>query len=242
MKKAIILTLLITLSYSANAQNWWNSKKVHGNGNVITKTRTISEFDKVSLGGSFKVVLISGKEEKLTIKGEENILPYIETEVKNGRLKIKVQKYVNIKPTEQLIVTVPFEDINGISIGGSGDVVSKKVISADTVSLSIGGSGNIKAEVDADEVKVSIGGSGNVKLQGTAQNLKCSIAGSGDVKAYKLKTEKIKVSVAGSGDVYTTVSKKIKGSMVGSGNIYYKGNPKNIDISAVGSGKAVDRN
>lgn len=224
------------------AQSWWGSKKVKGNGNVITQTRTVNNFDEVSIGGSFDVVLVDGQEGKITIEGEENLLPYLITEVKGGDLKVKFKDNTNIRTTKRFTVTIPFEDIESIGLGGSGNVKVEKTIKTEDASFSIGGSGNITAIVDADTVKASIGGSGNINLEGTSNKLKCSIAGSGNVKAYDLKTDAVKASIAGSGDVRVTVKNKIKANVVGSGSVYYKGNPKYIDTNSVGSGDVIDRN
>ncbi|WP_299108737.1 head GIN domain-containing protein [uncultured Tenacibaculum sp.] len=241
MKKQLLTLILVATTITMNSQSWWSSKKVKGNGKVTTETRTIDEFDKVSIGGSFDVELIAGKEGKITIEGEENVIPYIETEVKGNKLKIQFKQNTNVRTTRRLLVTVPFEDIESISLGGSGNVTVNKVIKANEVALNLGGSGNIIAEVSADQTKASIGGSGNIKLKGRSNNFKCSIAGSGSVKAYGLETENLKASIAGSGSVQTTVNTKIKASIVGSGSVYYKGNPK-VDTSTIGSGDVIDKN
>ncbi|MFT7900269.1 head GIN domain-containing protein [Tenacibaculum ascidiaceicola] len=242
MKKQLITTVLILLSFTVNSQSWWSSKKIKGNGKVITETRKISSFDKVNVGGSFDVYLIDGTEGKVTLEGEENILKHIVTEVKSGKLNIHFKENTNISTTKKLIVTVPFEDIESVALGGSGNVIAKKRIKADEASFAIGGSGNITASVEANTVKTSIGGSGNIRLKGKTDNLKCAIGGSGNVKGYDLKTNSLKASIAGSGDVLATVTNKIKATVVGSGSIYYKGNPSQIDSNSLGSGDIIDRN
>ncbi|MDY0779709.1 head GIN domain-containing protein [Tenacibaculum sp. IB213877] len=241
MKKVLLITFTLLIGISTNAQGWWSSKKVKGNGKVITEKRPVDDFDDVSVGGSFDVILVDGKEGQVTIEGEENIMPYIITEVKGGTLKIKHKDNVNIRTTRRLTVTVPFEKIDGISLGGSGNVIAKKRIKSDKVSFAIGGSGDIEADVDANSVNSSIGGSGSIKLKGNTENFKCSIAGSGSVKAYDLKTDNLKASIAGSGSVQTSVTHKIDANVVGSGSVYYKGNPKYIDTNSVGSGDVIKR-
>ena len=242
MKKLIITTIILTMSLSVNAQSWWNSKKVRGNGNITTETRSTSDYDGVSLGGSFDVVLVKGKEGKITIKGEENLLKYIETEVKRGVLKIKVKKGINLRMTRKMVVTVPYQDLESVSLSGSGDLTSNGTIKTDRFSLAIAGSGNMSVKVIANTVKSSIAGSGNINLTGNADELICSIAGSGDINAYELKKKTTSAKVAGSGNIKTSVSDKISAKVVGSGNIYYKGNPDKIDSKSAGSGSIIDRN
>lgn len=242
-KKIILSAFILTISLSANAQNWWgNSKKIKGNGNVVTVNRTTSDYDGIGIGGSFDVVLVKGKEGKIKIEGEENIIPHIITEVKGNTLQIKYEKNINVRTTKRLTVTVPYTDIDKVSLGGSGNITAEGTIKSKDFKVSLGGSGNITLQLDADEVNSSIGGSGNIKLSGNSNELNCSIAGSGSIKAYDLKTDTLKATIAGSGSIKITVKTKIKAKVVGSGSIYYKGNPKYIDTKSVGSGDVIDRN
>ncbi|MFY0603292.1 MAG: DUF2807 domain-containing protein [Flavobacteriaceae bacterium] len=241
-KKLFLTSIILMLTVSVSAQSWWNSKKVRGNGNVVTETRSVSDYDGVSVGGSFDVVLVKGKEGKITLKGEENLLPYIETVVKGNTLKVQYKKNVNVKTTRRLTVTITFKDIDHLSLGGSGNVSSKDVIKASNLKVSLGGSGNIEAEVDAENLKASVAGSGNIKLSGNTDELKCSIAGSGDIKAYNLQTDTTRANIAGSGSIRVSVKTKIKASIAGSGSVYYKGNPKYVDSNSAGSGSVVKRN
>ncbi|MGY0427280.1 MAG: head GIN domain-containing protein, partial [Polaribacter sp.] len=229
-KKIIVTSLILSIAFSINAQSWWgNSKKIKGNGKIVTINRTTADYDGVSIGGSFDVVLVKGKEGNITIQGEENIIPYLETKVSGNTLKIKYKKNTNIRTTKKLTITVTFMDIKSVALGGSGNISSKGLIKNESLKVSLGGSGNITLKVNTNTIKASIGGSGNIHLNGTAHNLKCSIAGSGSIRAFGLQTDEIKATIAGSGSIKTTVKTKIKANIVGSGNLYYKGNPTHID-------------
>lgn len=242
IKKITLIAALLFIGTSTSAQWWGNSEKIKGNGNVVTVNRSTSDYDGIGVGGSFDVVLIKGKEGKIKIEGEENIIPYIETKIKGSTLEIKFKKNTNIRTTRKLVVTVPYTDISKVSLGGSGNITNTGVIESDDLKVSLGGSGNITLAVEADEVTSSIGGSGNIKLNGSSEELTCSIAGSGSIKAYELSTVTLNANIAGSGSIRTTVKTKIKAKVVGSGSIYYKGNPKYIDTKSVGSGDVIDRN
>lgn len=242
-KKILFVALILTVSFSVNAQNFWgNNKRVKGNGNVVTVNRTVGNYDAIGVGGSFDVLLIKGKEGAITIEGEENIIPFIETEVSGNTLKIKYESNTNINTTKRMLVTVTYKDIEKVSLGGSGNISSEGIMKSEDLEISLGGSGNINLHIDADEVKSSIGGSGNIKLAGNTNELTCSIAGSGSIKAYDLTTDTLQANIAGSGSIQATVKSKIKAKVVGSGSIYYKGNPTHIDTKSVGSGDVVNRN
>ena len=242
MKKIIITSIILMLSFSINAQSWWNSNKVRGNGKMKTEVRKTSDYESVSSAGNFDVKLVPGREGKITLHGESNLLKYVITEVKNGKLSIKVKKRTNIRITKKFVVTVPYKSIEKVALAGSGDITNSGTISSDDFKVSLAGSGDIDLHVKTGTIKTSIAGSGNINLRGKSNSLSCSIAGSGDVNAYGLSTKATNVSVAGSGNVKTTVSESIKARVAGSGTIYYKGNPDKIDSKTNGSGRIVSRN
>ena len=239
MKK--LVSILVIIAFTANINAQWFKKRIRGNGDMVTKIRTVGEYDKISVGGAFDVKLIAGEEGKLTIKIDENLLEYLVTKVEGGKLKIKWQKGVNISSRKGILITVPFKDIEGVSLAGSGDVYSDDMIKATTFKAALSGSGNLKLRVTAQNVKTAISGSGDVELRGTTNKLKCSIAGSGDIRAYELIANDAEVSIAGSGTVRIFVDDNLKARIAGSGDIYYKGEAKRQDVKVSGSGSVSSR-
>ncbi|MCH2194297.1 head GIN domain-containing protein [Kordia sp.] len=237
MKKAtvFIITLLLATTVS-HAQ--WGKKKIKGNGNVTTITRTTSDYDAVSVAGFFDVELVAGTEGTITLKGESNLLEYIETEVKGDVLKIKAKKGANLRVSrgKQLIITVPFRDISGVSLSGSGDVYTKDTIKADTFKMALSGSGDVIVDVNTGKLKMAVSGSGDMTARGTADNAEMALSGSGDIHASKLQAKSAKVSLAGSGDIRLHATDYLKARVAGSGDITCKGKPVKQDTKVAGSG------
>lgn len=223
---------------AVNAQ--WG-KKVKGNGKMVTEERTTGSYEGLSVSGWFDVELVDGEEGALTIRGEENLLEYIITEVKNGDLVIRVEKGFQIQPSSwknggSVLITVPVETINSVSLSGSGDIVGKKKLQGTNFSTSMSGSGDITLDVAADNIEASMSGSGDISLGGEAKNFEVRISGSGDVNAFDLEVDTVDATVSGSADIEITVHEVLKARVSGSGNITYKGDPKKIDSKSSGSG------
>lgn len=240
MKKAILFMLLLVICSCGqvtvmSGQSWFNSG-IKGNGVVKTEKRTVKNFDKVFVSGSFDVVLTDGKEGQISIEGEENIIPYIETIVSGNFLRIKFKDNISVSYTKKLIVTVAFEDINEITLTGSGDVITEKTVSADDVKVNLTGSGNMKIKVKSQNFKSVLTGSGDIKILGETENYNCVVTGSGVTKAYQLQSKNTKAIVSGSGDIKATATHKIKAVVSGSGDIRYRGNPEFVDTKVTGSG------
>lgn len=236
MKKSILLLAFILWTISnVNAQD---KIKLQGNGKVVSETRNTGDYDGVKIAGFFDVDLVSGKEGKITIKGEENLLSAIKVEVEDKSLKIYVEKGTQIRTSSgnKIQVTVPFEKISELSLAGSGDIQSKDVIKNDNLALKLAGSGNLTLPVDTNNLELHVSGSGNIHLKGTATKLTTKLSGSGDIDASNLKSKIVEANVSGSGNSKVTCAESITARVAGSGNIKYIGNPEKRDVKVSGSG------
>lgn len=233
LKTILTVAIALFVSVQVNASN----KKVKGNGEVITGSKTTANYDAISVGGSFEVILVSGKEGEISYSVESNLEEYLVIEVKKGELKITWEKGMNVRTTKGVKVTVPFKDIEEVSLAGSGEITSKNVISADDLELNVAGSGEMNVDIDANNVESNIAGSGSMTVNGSAKNMEANVAGSGDFEGYGLViVNDVDVSIAGSGSVEVTVNGNLQSSISGSGDVRYKGSPKtNSSISGSGS-------
>jgi hypothetical protein len=236
MKKLSVLlfTGLITLSCSAQ----WG-KTIKGNGNNVTIERSTGDYEGIAVSGWFDVDLVAGNEGKVTLQGEENLLEYIITEVKDGKLVIKTEKGVNLKTSSwksEILITVPVESINSVSMSGSGDIVGKTKIKSDKFSTAMSGSGDITLDIESNSLSASMSGSGDITLSGNTKDFDATISGSGDIEAYNLEADNVSATVSGSADIQLTAKKSIKARVSGSGDISYRGNPEKVDTKTSGSG------
>jgi hypothetical protein len=241
-KTKTIASILLLSIISTSIQAQFFNKKIKGNGELTTITRNVSDYDEISVAGSFDVKLFKGEEGTITIKADENLLEYIVTEVKNSDLKIKTKKGYTITSRKTIEITVPFESIDGVSLAGSGDVFTNDVIKSNNLKLSLAGSGNMDLNVSTGEVVSNIAGSGNIQLAGDTDNFSCSIAGSGNLNGFNLKATIANAKIAGSGNIKINAVNEIHAKIAGSGNIVYSENPEIIKSKSAGSGSVKKKN
>lgn len=235
MKKSLQLILLATFLVTVIGHAQGN--KIKGNEKMVTEKRATGEYDQISVSGFFDVVLVSGKEGAITITGEENILPYVKVEVKDNVLQIHLEKNMRISTKENLVLTVPFEQISAVSLSGSGNVESKSTIEVSNFKAKLSGSGDLKLDVNATDFEINLSGSGDVVLSGNSDNFTSKMSGSGDIDATNLITKKANLTISGSGDMIVNCSDSLYARVSGSGDIAYKGNPQSKDTKVIGSGE-----
>ena len=189
---------------------------IQGSGVAKTETRDVAEFTKVELTGSPDVTITIGDKQSLTIEADDNILPLLTTEVKNGKLVIGSQQNTSYSPKTDIKITITVAKLEGASVVGSGDIKA--------------------SGVKADTFEASVTGSGDLDVSGEADSLKATVRGSGDLDATKLAAEQATVTVQGSGDAKVHATKSLDARIEGSGDVQYTGNPSDVHEQVQGSG------
>ncbi len=210
---------------------------VRGNGNVVQVTREVPNFQSLATLGSIDVEIQPGDNYSLQIVDDENIIPYVITEVKNGELQIQYKKGVSISSSHtKVIVTVPF--LNSIRTSGSADITSKGLITNNQmVDLSSSGSGDMSLQLNAPAIKITGSGSGDFVVSGQTKDVKCTLTGSNNLDSKDLKAENVDVKITGSADAKVYASVSLRAVLTGSGSLLYWGNPSLPEVRVTGSGE-----
>lgn len=206
------------------------------------ETRDVGNFDFIAMNISGKVYVTQGNKNEVIIEAEEDDLENIRTEVRSGRLSISTRDRGGwfswgdgLDGKVNIYITV--KDLRGVSVSGSGDVISRGVIKGEDFETSISGSGDIEIELDVRRVESKITGSGNIELKGSAQRARLGISGSGKYFAEELKVDDYEVSISGSGRASINTNGELDVRISGSGSVYYSGNPSGVNTNVSGSGR-----
>jgi hypothetical protein len=200
-------------------------------GELVKETRDVDSFKSVIVGGPSSTVHITqGTTNSLEIEATENVLAVIETTVEGDTLNIVssqcIQTTIFSKPIN-IYITTP--EVDGLTMAGSGKIVSSTGISSDDLNLILSGSGTIDLEIDSEELETLLAGSGIIKLKGEATEHRTTLSGSGTIRAYDLVTNKTIVTISGSGNAYVYAIDELSTQVTGSGSIHYKKQPKIIN-------------
>jgi hypothetical protein len=210
---------------------------VRGSGNVVGEVREVSSFTGVALAGVGDLTIEVGERESLRIEAEDNLMPYLETEVRNGTLEIGVRDGVNLNPTRPVRFYLTVEELDTIVLSGSGNIEAPD-LEAERFSVTISGSGEVKmGDLSADILNVTISGSGNLDIaSGRVGEQDIIISGSGEYQAGDLSSRSVEITISGSGNATIWATDSLNVRISGSGSVNYYGNPRTT-FSASGSGK-----
>lgn len=240
-KNNIILVLSIAVAVFASGCRK-GGLCVRGAGPVVSETRSLASFDKITLDGSADIYIAQDSVQSVTVQAQDNILDILETEVYNGHLKIGFDRNC-VKNHEPVKVYLTVPNIWEVRVEGSGNIIGLGSINMSDLRFEIEGSGNIQFPlISANSLGVHISGSGDVNFAGEgASYLDIDINGSGNVRAYDLPVNNVAIDVDGSGDSRVHAIDNLDVRISGSGNVYYLGYPQ-ITSHISGSGDIISAN
>lgn len=245
MKKNSIILLFVGISTIFLANNCTFSHDSSGINSKDTaeNSRDVSPFKSISLDVSADLTLIQGSPQQIILKGSAREIERILTVVEGTNLVIKAKnKFVNLN---KIKIYVTMAEVEGLTISGSGTIVSQNSIKTNNLGLAISGSGDIViSDLSANTISSAISGSGSIRLNGQNNKIKSqdiAISGSGDIYAENLETENITVAINGSGSCHVFASNVLNAEIAGSGDVLYKGKPGvNANVSGSGKVKHID--
>ena len=165
-------------------------------------------------------------------------MPLIETGVSGSKLTISHGNN-RLRPTV-FEVYITIQNLEGVGISGSGDIVGNDRFVTESLYVEISGSGNMDLEVETGLLENKISGSGSLELSGKAEEYTVSVSGSGKINAFDVDAKHVSAQVSGSGDCRISASESLDAKISGSGDVYYKGRPQ-INTKISGSGSLMSR-
>ena len=197
--------------------NFSVGSRISGSGVGGSEARHAEDFRGVDVSGVFQVDISSGKEFSVQVQADENLLPYIRTEVEQGILHIETTDGIKSENPLRVIVTAP--DIESVEASGSSTVLVSGIT---TSSLEIYASGHSKVNVD-----------------GETQNVNIAVSGASTVDAEALEARTASVDSSGASSVTVFVSEQLTSSASGASKILYFGNPARVAKSTSGASSVV---
>ena len=206
---------------------------VHGSGNIATETRDVHDFDRAVISGTSKLLLTQGEGESLTITADDNLMSYIESEVRDGTLFLGNKE--GILPSQPIrfklnVKEIVMLDISGIVNVETGDIATQQL------DIHVSGTSTLHmSKLETQELVINLNGSTKVELMdsGEAIDQKIVLSGSNTYSAPKLRSQSVDVTISGSNDAIVWATDFLNIEASGIGNVGYYGNPQ---VTQTGSG------
>jgi len=216
MRQIFIVAVSSLLLFSSCREIF--ARRIRGNGNITTQTRSAGQFNSIDVSGSIDVYMKQDSTASIKVEADENLQQYIETIDDGGVLRIRTEQGFNLNSSRQIKVYVSSTTFTKFEASGACNIFSE---------------GNIKSSSD---IGVDLSGSCDATL-----DFKIQGSGSTSLKCFDLLAENVDLDISGAGDAEVYASVKLTGDISGSADVHYKGAAQtDIHTSGASSVKKAD--
>ena len=218
------------------------AKRIRGNGNIVTQSRSAGEFNSISVSGNIDIYASQDSSASVKVETDENLQEYVEI-INDGKvLHIHTKEGYNPRPSKTIKVYVSSNEFKSFDASGSCDMYSQgQISSTDALDFHASGSCKINMDVNAPKVSAHVSGACDVILKGETKDFIVDGSGSTDIRCFDLKADNVDLDLSGSGDAEVFANSTLKGSASGTTDIKYKGNAQpNVSTSGTVSIKKAD--
>ena len=219
MKRLILVGTLTAALISAFSACRHFGKGVQGSGVRKTEKRDLPAFKSIETNGAFAIRVTGQQPASLEIEGDDNLLPLVKTEVRNGVLRIFNDG--SYSATQAITVRITLPDLEAISSTGAADIDV--------------------TNVKNNQLTISWQGAGRIEAAGETQFISISSTGAGKIDTSKLTAERAKVSVTGAAHVDVYARQQLDVTVSGVGQVTYYGNPGVVNKTVTGLGSVTKK-
>jgi hypothetical protein len=209
-------------------------------GAIGAEARPVSGVTHVHLDGGGSLIVTQGGAEALTIEAAADLLPWLATDVRDGRLTIERRDWWGwlnaFRPARPITYRLTVKQLNAVGLSGAG-AMRASAIRTDRLTLDLSGAGSATIDdLTADELGVTIAGAGRFTGSGAVARQQVSISGAGHYDGAGLQAEAATVTMSGAGLATVRASEALNVEISGASNVTYLGAPKAIALRVSGSG------
>jgi Putative auto-transporter adhesin, head GIN domain len=185
-----------------------------GSGIAKSENRSISEVTRIRLNNVGTLTLKQSDKESLTVKGDDNIVPMMESAVAGGTLTLGIANNVSVQPKTPIEYIIEVKSLASLQITGAA-----------TANLSA---------LDGKTLVLTVAGACKSTLQGKVDSLQLSATGASSINAAELACKKATVTVTGASNATVNANESLDITATGACAVTYLGDPK-VNKSVAGA-------
>jgi len=223
MKQFILSAVVISIFFTSCGNLF--GKRIRGNGNIKTETRSVTGYNSIDVSGAIDVYVKQDSTQNIRIETDENLLVYIVVREEGGVLRVYPKDNSNLKPTGSIKVYVAGPNFRKFEGSGACDYYTEnKITNTESIAIDLSVSCDATMELNSPKITAEVTGAGKLILKGEAKDLNIDGTGSSDFRCFDLQAENVDVDITGAGDAEVFASVKLDVTVSGAGSVKYKGN------------------
>jgi len=190
-----------------------------GSGELATESRPVQGFTAVSVSAAGHLIIEQTGVESLEVTAEENLLPVIRSEVRNGQLLLGFEPGVSVTATREVLYRLTVRDLAALEASGASRVEARGL--------------------DTPELASVFSGASSLTASGAADAHTIVLSGASRAEAPDLRSRVVTATLSGASYGLVRVSDSLAATASGASTLEYLGDP--VVVTSVSGGSVVRR-
>jgi hypothetical protein len=236
MRRAVFGAMAVAACLSTGCFAIAMARSVKGSGTVKEETREVADFSGVEVGSSIQATIAIGSK-SVKLSADDNLLPLIKTEVRDGRLMASLEPNVSIQTNNPIKLTLSTPKLDYVGASGASRVTAA-VSTTDRFGLDSSGASHVViAGLSTGALSVEGSGASNITLSGQCKSLKLGLSGASNLKAQELSADTVQVDISGASRGEVRTSGTVKGDVSGASSLHVAGSPSSHSVGISGASR-----
>jgi hypothetical protein len=237
-RRCLIIVPALYVASGCNGALPFIRPAILGSGVAREETREVPAFHAVNAGNAFQVTIAvkQGAKPSFKLSGDDNLVPLVESAVRDGMLVIRIKDGSNISTKLPLVAEVVTAALDRVEASGAANLKVSSGSKLDRFTVDAIGAAQISVTgLDTPNAVASATGASSLVLAGTVASLKVDATGASRVNAKDLKVDDATVSISGASSVALRASKSVRGDVSGASQLDVHGHPAVNSVSMSGA-------
>ncbi|MCL1937742.1 MAG: DUF2807 domain-containing protein [Candidatus Azobacteroides sp.] len=194
MKRALLFLMITGLS----AMTVWSQKK---------ETRSVSGFTGIDASGMFDIAVTKGNKESLIIEADNEVMPYVRSEVRNGVLNLYLENKENkIRNVKVLKASIVMKNLDEVTLSGACKLTANDLFTPDKFKVDCSGASNLEIKINTGQLDIEASGASQIWLKANITgNTRLDVSGLSKIHG-ELKAANVKFDSSGASSIELTGS------------------------------------
>ncbi len=233
----LVLSMLMFAGCDSNVTIRINTgEQVDGSGTPTSVERSLGRFDQIRVSNAISASLSVGDASAVVVSGDDNIVPLVLTDVKDGTLTVRFKDNTSVTTKTPLKVEITTEaapsaiDVSGASRFNAAELEN------DLTSIVLSGASRLQIDdLKGDELRLELSGASHASILGTASRLSVEASGASTAELSQLAAETATVEASGASTVKVQADQSIRGEASGASTVVYSGQGPDVDVETSGA-------
>ena len=231
-----IISLLFCLPVTAQI------RQIKGSGYILTQERKTDHFVNIDVSDHISVYIVQGTFSALTVEADNNLFPYIKTEVENNTLKIFVPDSIHIVKFTFMNVLIRLPEIHTLTAQQHSLINAvPQLWKSKAISLFASSGSKIHLATTATHLKVSAKTAATIELKGNCEQLEATLNNDSHLYARNLQVQKAALTLSNNSTADINVQQELQYDVKENSRLLYKGRPKLIASQSSPNSKVIQR-